>query len=227
MKKGIYGFGDSFMWGEGLYFYSEYENLPFKPKHEYDSHDMRMSFLQFKNKHRYITKVADYLDTWSLTQEDNGGTNGNTLAHFEDLIKQDKLRYTDIGLIIYQFTGPERDDISVEKQFDILLQHIEIWKKYNIPYYFLCWLDLYQHHPLYEKYFMDKHIWIINNDGKELFSWDELVNTPNSNLSVESDFAKDGYQIGDTHLNIKGHDVVANSIIDRLIKDKHTIKKIL
>ena len=228
MKKGVVGIGDSYMWGESLYLYSEYKNLPFKPTHGYNSNDMRVSFLKFKNKHRYITKVGNYLDTWSLTNINNGGDNVGMLTQFnEDFIDSGKLLYDDIGLIIYQFTGPERCELPIQDQFDILLENVKIWKKHNIPYYFLSWLDIYEYHPLYEKYFMDKHISIINTDGRKMFGWDELVNTENSTLSVESDFSKNGYQVGDIHLNIKGHDVVTNSIIDRLTKDKLTSKKIL
>jgi len=225
MKRGVVGLGDSFMWGEGLYFYSKYKNLPFKPKHNYDSTEMRTSFLQFKNKHRYITKVGDFLDTWSLTHEANGGDNVTALEErFNDeFIRSGKLLYEDIGLIIYQFTGPERAGIPIEEQFNILLENIKIWEQYNIKYYFLSWLDIYQHHPLYEKYFMDKHIWIIDENDNELFGWDALVNNPNNKLSIHSDFSDLGYQIGDIHLNIKGHTIVSNSIIQRLKKDNFTL----
>ena len=36
MSKGVVGIGDSFTWGEGLYFYSGLDELPIKPKHEFD-----------------------------------------------------------------------------------------------------------------------------------------------------------------------------------------------
>ena len=234
MKKGVYGLGDSFMWGEGLYFYSQYENLPFKKTHSFDMDEMRYSFLEFKNRHRYITKVGNYLDTWSLTHENNGGDNVNTIEYLKSSINEDKLRYEDIGLIIYQFTGPERAGIPIEKQFNILLENIKIWEKYNIEYYFLSWLPTYEFHPLYRKYFLKKHIWIENPYNKEVrFGWYPWTDSPmdakdvnphhTKGLTVHDDFCDKGYQKGDIHLNIKGHDMVANSIIKKLKQDNFTL----
>lgn len=225
MKRGIVGLGDSFMWGESLYFYSGYADLPFKPNHSYNSNEMRESFLQFKNKHRYITKVGNYLDTWSLTSKFNGSNNITALnEHFKDeFINNGKLLYDDIGLIIYQFTGPERINVPIEKQFEIILENVDIWKSHGIQYYFLSWLDIYKHHPMYEKYFMDKHIWIDTPDGDSIFGWYELTDNDTSDLTVHYDFSPNGYQNGDIHLNIKGHDMVANSIINRLKNDNFKI----
>ena len=40
MEKGIACLGCSYTWGEGLYFYSELEDLPFKEKHGFDIQTM-------------------------------------------------------------------------------------------------------------------------------------------------------------------------------------------
>jgi len=64
MSKGVLGLGCSYTWGEGLYYYSDLDDLPFRKKHTYDPKDIRKSMELFKDKHRYLQKVADYLDTW-------------------------------------------------------------------------------------------------------------------------------------------------------------------
>ena len=55
MSKGIFGLGCSFMWGEGLYFYSNLDNLPFNEYHNYDFSKITNGMIQYKNKYRFNT----------------------------------------------------------------------------------------------------------------------------------------------------------------------------
>ena len=52
MSKGILGIGDSFMWGESLYFYSDLPNLPFSKEHNFEFDSMTEGFVAYKNKYR-------------------------------------------------------------------------------------------------------------------------------------------------------------------------------
>ena len=221
MKKGVVGIGDSFMWGEGLYLLSGYKNLPLKKRHSFDMNEMRDSFIQFKNKHRFINKVADYLDTWAITSKNNGGSNlGNVINKFQhEFIDTKKLLYEDIGLIIFQWTFPDRDDVSVDEQLRVVKNYTKIWESYNIEYYFISWPDVYQYNPYYQQHFLNKHIYITNDEGETVFGFDEWVKDEESNLHIMHEFRKSGYQDGDIHLNLQGNNIVYKSIINQLEKD--------
>ena len=49
MSKGILGIGDSFMWGEGLYYYSKLPNLPFNEEHKFDFDSITEGYVGYKN----------------------------------------------------------------------------------------------------------------------------------------------------------------------------------
>ena len=225
MKKGVVGIGDSFMWGEGLYLLSGYKNLPLKKRHSFDMNEMRDSFIQFKNKHRFINKVADYLDTWAITSKSNGGSNlGNIINKFQyEFIDTKKLLYEDIGLIIFQWTFPDRDGESVEEQLQTVKEYTKIWERYHIKYYFISWPEVFQYHPYYQENFLKNHIWITNNEGETVFGFDEWVKHEDSNLHIMNEFRDSGYQDGDIHLNFEGHDIVYKSIIKKLKDDEFTM----
>lgn len=229
MKRGVIGLGDSFTWGEGLYLQSNYVDLPLKKTHSFDMSEMRLSFLEFKNRYRFINLVGNYLDTWSLTKEGNGGSNLTSLIWLNEMIRLRKLRYEDIGLIIFQFSGPERDGdaVTFDIFFDELKKNMKIWEDYNIKYYFVSWPELYEHHPIYQEHLIDKHIYIEHPNGEVVFGWDKWTKHEDSTLTIMNEFKDVGMQVGDGHLNINGHQIVANSIINKLIEDNFTKNQLI
>ena len=65
MSKGVLGIGCSYTWGEGLYFYSNLKELPFSENH-YFNHRIVTRNEAFKDKHKFISLIADY-NTWWFT----------------------------------------------------------------------------------------------------------------------------------------------------------------
>lgn len=138
MSKGILGIGCSFTWGESLYYYSDLENLPVTEYHEFDNSLLNLSMLAYKDKQRYLRRVADYYDTWELVLSKNGGNNQDTFIHTTwNHIIHDEVNITDFKLVIWQITSWEREasnsDIQLQ-DYHLFLDSNEVdksmWQEY-------------------------------------------------------------------------------------------------
>lgn len=239
MSKGILGIGDSFMWGEGLYFYSDLPNLPFSENHNFDYQKITEGMFSYKNKHRFIQLVADYYDTWCTVKSVNGSSNEYNLEFlntfkYTDVIEPDsthhflnKLDIGDIKLVIFLFTSHLRsrsDSLLIE---DVLKEADKVFTKFEskgIHVCTLCWMPEFFNNPIYLQYYLNKnrHVPLIYKEKK--YDWyEDVVKDDSFNLSIKSDFSKKGLQKNDLHFNKKGHLMVSNSIIKKLEQDKFNI----
>jgi len=110
MSKGILGIGCSFTWGESLYYYSDLENLPITEYHNFVDSEVNLSMRAYKDRHRYVRKLADYYDTWELVLSHNGGSNVNSfIDNVWKSILYKKVDISDFKLIVWQITGWDRE----------------------------------------------------------------------------------------------------------------------
>lgn len=237
ITKGVLGIGCSFMWGEGLYFYSNLANTPaLKQSHRFDGTDaLTESHIQFKNKHRFLRIVADEYGMWDNSNSGNGGSNVRNLTDYVNgyLIKPVSVDITDFGLIIYQFTSHDRDFINerrdsdgwlvgdmmpIETQINYVNDVITEWESKGIKVVTLSWYNEFPEHPLYKQYFQHRHV-DIEIDGETKNSFEYFLHNHKYNVTIASDFESLGLQQNDLHFNPKGHNCIANSIIKKLKND--------
>jgi len=231
MSKGILGFGDSFMWGESIYFYSELDNLPFGERHEYHSSLITEGMSQYKNKYRYIQLVCDYFDTWCNVKNVNGSNNTSNLEiiskfYNRDIVYEDKyhfkLNINDYKLIIFQFTSIYRDDKNIN---DLLIELDSYFNKFEnngIKVITLTWMSEIYNNDIYQTKYLDRHTNIVINEIEHT-SFEELIHNDSLNITVKSDFEKNNLQTNDIHLNHKGNQCFADSIIKKLENDNFKI----
>lgn len=237
ITKGILGIGCSFMWGEGLYYYTDLKNTPkLKPKHQFDGTDvLSESHIKFKDKNRFLQIVSDEYGLWNISNTGNGGSNVRNIQDYIDgyLTKATPVGLTDFQLIIYQFTSSDRDYINkrfteegwltgdpmpIEEQIEFVNNEITKWEKNGSKVVTLSWYPEFPNHPLYQKYFKHRHL-NIEVDGEIDNSFERFVTDDRYNVSIKSDFSSMGLQVNDMHFNLKGHRCVANSIIKKLKSD--------
>jgi len=238
ISKGIFGIGCSYMWGEGLYYYSNLPDLPEKGlNHFFDEENILDTHNAFKNKHRFIQLVSDHYNVWNWTFGNGFNMNGGSnIRSFNDLMfmfnEEYKLTPNHFSLFIYQFTAPTRDQIDgsggggeyypIEQQIQSVYDNMKRFIDSNVKIVTINWYKEIANHPLYKKLFSDFHC-DIEVDGVIKESFDYFVEDDKYKCSLRSDFYPP-YLENDTHLNIKGHRCVADSIIKKLEKDKFNPK---
>mgnify|MGYP003133003342 FL=1 len=239
ISKGIFGIGCSYMWGEGLYYYSNLPDLPKKGlKHSFDGEYVLDTHCAFKNKHRFIQLVSDHYDMWNWTFGNgfgmNGGSNIRSFDALNKMFLEDyKLTPEHFSLFIYQFTAPTRDQIDlngpadgeyhpIEKQIQSVYDKMKMFRYSNIKIVTISWYKEISNHPLYKKLFADTHC-DIEVDGEVRESFDYFTENHKYKCTIRTDFYPP-LLINDYHFNMKGHRCVADSIIKKLEKDKFNPK---
>ena len=225
MSKGVVGIGDSFTWGEGLYFYSGLDELPLKPTHEFSEEEVKLSHRLYKNKNGYVNLVAEYYNTWSLLGEGNGGDNVFSFKQrLNRMFGKNALSKSDVSLFIFQFTQIFRNsNYSLQEQIQYVDHHLLELEKHGIKCVSICWTyDITRKDSIYWDLFKDRHVQLkFNNEIYDNF--EEMSRVPNSNIRILSDFNPLNYQKNDLHLNLKGQRILADSIIQKLEHDNFWI----
>jgi hypothetical protein len=233
--KGVLGIGCSFTWGEGLYFYSNLPDLPaLKEYHRFD-YTLTEDHIKFKDENRFLRIVANEYKMWDIANSGNGGSNVRNIEDYVNGYLQEtvNLPISKMGLIIYQFTSQYRDYVnkirtkegwltgdvmSIEQQIEFVNNEITKWESEGVKVVTLSWYEEFPNHPLYQKYFKDRHV-DIEIDGDTKNSFEYFLHRDEYNVTIASDFVSQGLQKNDIHLNLKGHKCVAESIIKKLKKD--------
>jgi hypothetical protein len=235
MSKGILGIGDSFMWGESLYFYSDLPNLPFSELHNFDFDSMTEGMVAYKNKYRFIQLVADYYDTWCTVRALNGSTNEYNLEfidtfNYTDVIKPNGIHHylfnldiNEYKVVIFLFTSHLRSRDNKIIIDDILTSADKVFSKFEengIKVCTLCWMPEFFDTPKYRKLYVNKHRHVPLFYKDKQYDWyEDMVQDDTLNLSVKSDFKHKKLQMNDIHFNKKGNQMMADSIIKKLGKD--------
>jgi len=234
ISKGIFGIGCSFMWGEGLYYYSKLPDVPKKyATHYFDEENIRSTHKAFKNQHRYIQLVSNHFNIWNFTFGDGYSMNGGSnVRSFNDLMvmfnQEYRLTPNHFSLFIFQFTSPLRDtytdgkvlpnDVQIQSVYD----NMKVFRENNVKIVTLSWWKEISNNPLYKKLFSENHC-DIEVDGDIRESFDYFIDDDKYNCTLRSDFYPPHLE-NDIHFNIKGHRCVADSIIKKLKKDKFNPK---
>jgi lysophospholipase L1-like esterase len=74
----------------------------------------------------------------------------------------------------------------------------------------------------YQERYLDRHVNIKVGDTEKT-SFEEFIHDDSLNITVRSDYKNKNLQINDTHLNHKGNQIFANSIIEKLQQDNFKI----
>lgn len=236
MSKGVLGLGCSYTWGEGLYYYSDLENLPFEEYHSFDPKKVTSSMIFYKDKYKFTELVSNYLNTWSWTNRGNGGSIKSIVDVYarQQFFHEDAFNISDFKLMIFQFTEAWRDNHILDNSGfadinKIILDQIEMvdnlcldFEKEGVKVVTFSWFDEFPEHPLYQEKFKNRHI-DITVDGITKPSYDFFLRHDEFNMTIKSDFEKKGYQKNDLHFNKRAHRIIADLIIDKLKKDNFTL----
>ena len=231
MSKGIFGLGCSFTWGEGLYFYSNLDNLPFNEYHSYDFSKITNGMIEYKNKHRFIQLISNNFDTWCTVKNVNGTNNTRNIQVLKRLYNSDiieethydfKLNINDYKLIVFQFTSIYRDEIEIDELLIELDKYLKHFEAKEIKVVTLTWMDEIFSSKTYQERYLDRHVNIKVGDTEKT-SFEEFIHDDSLNITVRSDYKNKNLQINDTHLNHKGNQIFANSIIEKLQQDNFKI----
>ena len=227
MSKGILGVGCSFTWGEGLYYYSDLDNLPFKENHEFNPSEVTPAMMLYKDNNKFIKIVADYLNTWWWTNRGNGGTNVSAIKWYldDEFINKDLFKINDFKLMIFQFTHAGRstfDGVSIEEQINMVDKKCKQFENQGVKVVSFCWDEDIPSETLYQSLFKDRHI-DISMDGITKPGFDYFVWNDSFNLTIASDFKEQNIQKNDLHFNHNGHRLIADLIIKKLKSDNFKI----
>jgi len=120
--KGILFGGCSFTWGQGLYFYSDLEKLPYSSQYYgFNYKDVNEPMLRYKNAVRYSRLVAQSFETFEVLRDDvgklygNGGSEDETFLYFDYLFNiERKFKYNDFDYVVIQLSNVWRNDFIFE-----------------------------------------------------------------------------------------------------------------
>ena len=249
MQKGIIFLGCSHTWGEGLYFYSGLDGLPFTETHSYDASKIRSVFHDYRKKYRYTRLLSDNLDTWEYTSDiGNGGTN---ITHFNYVIQENMkhghIKYNDFGLFVWQLTDPVRDipgghdrleketnddfyQSEIKNHLFFIERIVRRWESKGVKVLLLGYLDDYINHPSCSEYIKNRWVYLEFQNIKYSCIYSMLTEHPIKSenginippLSLHDDFSSMGYQKNDIHPNKLGHTIICNSILKKLKEDNFT-----
>jgi hypothetical protein len=259
--KGIIFAGDSFTWGQGLYYYSKLPNLKVpKPGHYIDRY-VTSSHIRYKDTKRFARLVANELDTFELVKTGNGGSDYESLEFIDDVFKRYDIKYEDISYVIFQTTQFLRStfELDVDGEVKHLYFNDFVMEMHNMQDFFIKWLDE-NNYTLddYKKIHAQQVFNKIKNKFKELelngvqckvicwtsdyidfikndeYMFDKFIPIIYDNKNIDSfemfmeDYPEmmiknDSYfkqSVGDGHLSLTAHKIIADSIINNIKKNK-------
>lgn len=216
--------GDSFTWGQGLYFYKwkdEKKKLSSEVGGMYPSHYdlLNEDDLIYKDNLSFTGIVSSHFNLEQIKRQKNGGSNTDI---FLDGINLIDLYNNSIEKVVFQFTSISRyhfRDLNIndndiksdsfqslfEQKCFNFFKHIDTNLKYystlyNFDYCYMDWLgDFYKFNPSqFVKYTID---------GQSYYYFDKFLSDYKIDLDIE------GHKIVDLHLNKNAQDILSNGII--------------
>jgi hypothetical protein len=112
--KGLLFAGDSFTWGQGLYFYSDLPNIKQPPKNGFNSCDVTEAQLKYKDTKRFSRIVADHYGTFELVKDSNGGSDLDSIKFIDDSFIEMGYSYDDFEYVFFQTTHFFRSKFDFE-----------------------------------------------------------------------------------------------------------------
>lgn len=212
--KGMLFCGCSFTWGQGLWFYSNLENMHY-PKTEYNFNigNIKDPELRFKDTIRFPRLVANHFNTYEIVKKQNGGCEDDTFNTIRQLfhgghdkhLTEDRCQTNDISYIIIQTSqlGRNRFHFTLDGQDEWAV----VWSSNNGENIdkFLKWIE--QNNLTYEEWRqihiknqMDKlidtiHLYDLSYDVRvRVLCWeDDYIDFIKNNELLNSRFIKMKY----------------------------------
>ena len=232
--KEIVFLGDSYTWGQGLYYYKWIsENRKFNKKINggFSSHSEFITDddLNFKDSLSFTNLVSTHLNLKCIKISSNGGSHQNNIAFYKGLPIKNNIKYvifqlssfardmTDFALtnvdfnISYEERVKERAGEIVQSKlrdyfYQIYNYFLEQEKIHGFKTLYIQWLDDYS------KYEIDRFIPIYIGDKLCGYDFNFMIEMQKYTF----DFYLDDNHIYDRHLNKEGNLILANSIIRKI-----------
>lgn len=121
-KKGMLFIGDSFTWGQGLWWYSFSPALETYKEQEqgYSPWLYTTANLEFKNKHRFPRLVADHFDSFEIVHPSNGGANDLMVEYWTESLNDDNNYGSFIRNTLYDHLAPDiagKTDVQIAQDY--------------------------------------------------------------------------------------------------------------
>lgn len=237
-QETILATGCSFTWGESLYFYSDLPNLPFSENHNFKIDSITDEMVKFKNEHRYLNLLSKELQIpYKYLNDDANG--GSIVGSNHSLLYDIPTKYKDTKLFIWQITDWTRDvvgnnifnvmnpinffelmDGHIQKVIYFIKRIIDEFEKNGTSVILFSWQRDVVEHDLYQKFFIEKDIHMdIECEGETFICFNDIIMSPNEKFqkyAVFYDFKDKGLQKNDTHLNLKGHELIKKNLIKKI-----------
>lgn len=216
--------GDSFTWGQGLYFYKwkeEGREMPSNVGGMFPSHSdlIKADDLEYKDKLSFTGLVSTHYNLLPIKRTENGGSNTEILLDAITLIDKHN---NSIEKLVFQFTTVSRyqfrdlnitDEDALNPSFSSMFEqksfnffkHIDGILKYysnlyKFEYCYMDWLgDFYKFNPYkFVRYPYNK---------KEVYYFNELLDDYKIDIDINQ------HKIIDLHLNKDAQDILSTGII--------------
>ena len=228
--------GDSFTWGSGLqyhclveeYGYTWEECKQFLPDRFRLEHFPK-KIDDYRIKHSFANKVSEYFDTsYLLSLNGNGGD--NTIIQKRLFIPNEEyhagLHWSEIDFHIIQLSTPLRNNPHIDINSDVSdLIYSEVstilYKLSKLPqiqknnYLFLCWFP--EHSEIIKQTSPNNLIYL--NYNNQLYDCFYPLHQMDS-LTFRQ------YGLQDGHFTKEGHDIIANSIINKIKENNFKFNRI-
>lgn len=257
--KGLLFAGDSYTWGQGLYYYSDLPRLKIPLPGHYVADYVTEAHKRFKDTKRFARLVANHFDTFEITKNMNGGSDDDSLA-FIDKTFSFYYKYEDVSYLIFQTTQAYRSDLkfvyndeyysfqvnshtsltdaqnnalngwmdennltfddvsNIHKKRvfnDIKAKFLYLEEK-GVKCRIICWLSDYIPLITTDEYMKNRLIPIKWN-GQTFLNFQNMANKYNQFLISDDPYFTES--VGDSHISLEAHKVIAGNIIKNIEKD--------
>ena len=223
--------GDSFTWGQGLQYYylTKHKGWTWEDCESFNDGTKRFEWLgfnedEFRKTHSFPYLVSKELNVpFQVARFENGGDNYVSYEILKNLYPYCTSETLDF--VVVQFSSPSRSIIhgsepklnTIEEQIELQVSRISNFcNDFNIKWLGISWQeeigDLLKN-KYYENYIPIKY----NNHEYSFFDC-------NTNMSLRNLFIQHTENIDDGHFNLKGHEVIAKSIIYKIKSRKDLLK---
>jgi len=105
----IFG-GDSFTWGQGLYYYSNLPNIKRPPRNQFKQDYVTKAQREYKDANRFARIVASYFKTFEITRQENGGSDYDVFKFLDNTFQD--FEKEEISYFIFQTTQSFRSPFT-------------------------------------------------------------------------------------------------------------------
>lgn len=218
--------GDSFTWGQGLQYYPlvEKKGWSWEDCNNFYERNMRYEWLgfeedEFRKQNSFPYLVAKEMDLpYQTPRYENGGDNFQFFKILENI--DHSFSKNNIFLLVVQFTQPVRSILHGEEpKFDTMDEQIE-WQVKRIADWAtrvanIDWLGLswqWEIGDVLKEQYPTNYVPILHENRE----YSCFCKMSHQELSVTTLSEETNFKVLDDHLGIRGHKIVANSILKKI-----------